>query len=121
MKGNKVKSSKFLHALSPKNKAQKKGIFAAVVLFLLMLILHNPWDGYIITYDYQKFNEILQPDGSIIVNGMIYGGTKMLSPLYWHSTNPIIIWFGSLLHVVISIFALTATTIAWLFLVKDES
>ena len=92
------------------NRTQRIGAFVALVLILLIVVLHGPWDGYSTTRYSPGLPELGLP-----------GSFSDLSFLDWTTNSPVTAWFGTILHTLI---AATATILAlsvWHYLFRTPS
>lgn len=80
------------------NNIQRVGAFVTVALAVVVVVLHSPWEGYTTT-------SYGSPGG--------YNFDTPLSLLEWRTVAPIVFWFGSVLHVLVSLFAVGALSAAW--------
>lgn len=90
--------------LFPRNKSQRVGVFVAVTLSILVLLVHNPLDGYdyFMGWDYYFAS----------------GGDSW----FWkmQSKSPIVDWFGPLSHLASAIASIWVLCATWLYLFRSE-
>jgi uncharacterized membrane protein len=91
------------------NSAQRAGAFVAALLVMLAIVLHGPWDGYSTT----RYVEALPQYG-------ISGTFIELSFLDWHTNNPVISWFGSILHTLVSVVVISLAFVLWYYLFRSN-
>lgn len=110
---------KFFSSIVPVNKIQKTGVFVSVLLVVIVLLLHSPWDGYVTSYDVQVLNEIPLPDGRALVGGGThFDHTEALSIFDWRTAQPIIEWFGSIVHFDVAIIFICSVGLLWVWLFR---
>ena len=90
------------------NNIQRAGAFITVALVVAIVVLHGPWEGYTTTI----YSEGL---GRSIPASFIE-----LSFLDWRSNAPVILWFGSILHVVVALFFVGLLSAAWHYLFRSS-
>lgn len=90
------------------NAVQKVAVFVAAVLLVGVLLLHNPWFGYVTT----KQGFFL---GSTYVD--VSGDLPIVD---WHSADPLIPWFGSLVNCLIISTAVIGLAGLWCYLFRSS-
>lgn len=89
------------------NQTQRIGFFVAIATSILLVVLHNPFGGY----------------GAFVIDccaplsqfcfctndGDFYPISE------WLSLDPVVVWFGPVLHLIISVLATLAAGLIWLF------
>lgn len=131
------------------NEKQRIGIYVWLVLFVALIFVHNPIDGYIFSYrvDYYSFNkygsvfalnhrdadcfgwrQTLGSDASEKAKEVAYEQSKRagcqdvrLLPFgEWSSISPFIPWFGSLIHLIYAVCLLCILLVGWLVTCRTE-
>ena len=89
------------------NKFQRIGAFIAVVLVLVIVLLHSPWEGYTAAY-------------YVDASGNIPDSGAELAFFRCSSNAPIVDWFGSVLHVLVSLFFVGLLYAAWQYFFRTS-
>lgn len=92
------------------NRPQRIGAFITIVLILLIVVLHGPWDGYSTTRYYPGLPELGLP-----------GSISDLSFLDWTTNAPVIAWFGTILHTLVAIAISILGFAIWHYLFRTSS
>jgi hypothetical protein len=83
--------------------------FVAAALLIGLLILHSPWLGY-----------VTRVPGGYLGNTYFEGGGDL--PIWeWHSADPLIPWFGSLVNCVIVAVAVVGLAGLWCYLFRSPA
>jgi hypothetical protein len=87
------------------NNLQRTGAFVTVALAVVVVVLHSPWEGYTTT-----------SYGSL--GG--YNFDTPLSFLEWRTNAPVVFWFGSVLHLLVALFAVGLLSAAWHYIFRSS-
>lgn len=135
----------FFAPIAHQNRIQRAGSLLFFFIFVVLVFLHNPIDGYTVSYRldyntrplfglyvtpdpqdadcYQRFQtlndeKISREFRDIVVDKMEKAGCwdeRLLPLTEWSSNAPFIEWLGSVIHFIWAVFVLCFLYAAWLF------
>jgi hypothetical protein len=127
------------------------GMYVWLLLFVVQLFIHNPTDGYLLSYrinyyDFAKYGSVVSSNdrdsdcygwyqtlGSGTASEKMKGvaherlnqancmGDRILPFDEWTSNAPLVEWFGSLVHFMFSTFLLSVLLVGWLVAFDGDS
>lgn len=127
------------------NRIQKAGSLLSFFIFVILVFLHNPIDGYTVSYKinydsrpilgwylppdhpdadcyarFQTLNDekISREFRDVVLDGMEKAGCwdeRILPLKEWSSNAPFIEWLGSVVHFIWAVLTLCVLYVAWLF------
>lgn len=126
-----------LLSIEKMNNSQRKGVFAALTLAAIVLFLHFPFDGYTVRHEVitrygkgecpylsiEKLKEIdmRQLEKNFEQDKLCRSESELqLRPFQdWASDAPIVGWFGSVFHTLITLLFLCGLCFAWISFSKE--
>lgn len=122
--------------LSPKNQnaAQKAGLFLSVFLVLLIVLFHYPFGGYYyhrgdVEQCTQRFTEEIKPGATfeqwtkgleIVAKCEKTVKSDWLPFDEWSSSQPLVDWFGSVVHTLVALLFIVVLCFAWLTIFQSQ-
>ena len=90
------------------NTLQRAGAFVSIALVLGIVVAHSPWEGYW-TISYSS------------LGGANYSSVGELSFLDWNTRAPLVLWFGPIRNVLVSLVVVGLLSGAWQFLFRGQA
>lgn len=125
-------------SLEKMNKPQRKGIFIALTFAAIVLFLHFPFDGYTVqhevitrygqgecprlTIDELNNLNLEQMNRTFEQNRLCSSESELQLRSFqdWTSDSPLVAWFGSVLHTLITLLFAGCLGVAWILVSRDE-
>ncbi len=125
-------------SLRKMNKPQRIGIFIALTIAAIILFLHFPFDGYTVQHEVvtrygqgecphitlDELNKLdLEQTKRVYEQNILCNSESelQLRPFHeWTSDSPLVTWFGSVMHTLITLFFVGALAFAWVQISKDD-
>ncbi len=116
-------------ALTParQNSIQRAGFFSSLALVALILFLHFPFDGYLIdewvmTRDLSAPSACGKTPPELLFMGRCWedGERQFRRFSEWESKSPLMPWFGSVVHVIISLTFSLLLGALWLWVFRTQ-
>lgn len=119
-------------SLSRQNATQRKGFFGALAISALVLFLHFPIEGYDLGYYAIQYQDVLMPCSAFTDSQKFlpsvaeldcykYGSFEFHAFSEWKSKEPIVVWFGSVVHTLAALAFVVSIGALWLWVFRDHS
>lgn len=122
------------------NQMQRQGLFFALTLAAIVLFLHFPFDGYTVQHSVitrygtgqcpyfgtiEEINKLTTEETDRIFKQYRTCNSEselqLKSFVDWTSDSPVVPWFGSVIHALVTLLFVGGLGIAWFFLFRNGS